>query len=63
MSEFISRKRFVEPKVIIEQYNLSPSKVYEMLKKKEFSEAVVTIGKNKRVDQDKFYEIITQIYR
>lgn len=59
-----SRRTFVKPKKIAEQYDIGKTKLYEMLKKPVFSEAVIKVGEDSiRVDQDKFYEILTQEYR
>ena len=58
-----TRRTFVKPSKIIEQYDMGKTKLYEMLKKPEFKEAIMKIGENSiRVDQDKFYEILEKLY-
>lgn len=59
-----TRRNFVKPIKIAEQYEIGKTKLYEMLKKPEFEEAVKRIGKNTiRVDQDKFYEVLEKLYQ
>lgn len=59
-----SRRNFIKPAKIAEQYDIGKTKLYEMLKNPVFSEAVIKVGEDSiRVDQDKFYEVLTQYYR
>ena len=59
-----TRRNFVKPIKIAEQYDISRPQVYKMLSLPIFAEAVIRIGdKGIRVDQDKFYEIREQYYR
>ena len=59
-----SRKNFIKPAKIAKQYDIGKTKLYEMLKNPVFSEAVIKVGEDSiRVDQDKFYEVLTQYYR
>ena len=59
-----SRRNFVEPKKIAEQYSISVKQVYKLLSLPVFAEAKKNIGTRCiRVDQDKFYEISEQYFR
>lgn len=59
-----TRRNFVKPAKIANQYDIGKTKLYEMLKNPVFSEAVIKVGESSiRVDQDKFYEVLTQYYR
>lgn len=58
-----TRRKFVKPIIIAEQYSIGKTKLYEMLKKPEFKESIIKTGENSiRVDQDKFYELLEKIY-
>lgn len=58
-----SRRNFVEPKAIAEQYNISVKQVYKLLTLPVFAEAKKKMGTRcTRVDQDKFYEISEQYF-
>lgn len=58
-----TRRNFVKPIKIAEQYDISKAQIYEILKNPIFADAVVKIGdKGIRVDQDKFYEIREKYY-
>lgn len=58
-----SRRNFVEPKTIAEQYNISVKQVYKLLSLPVFAEAKKKMGTRCiRVDQDKFYEISEQYF-
>ena len=59
-----SRRKFISVEKIAEQYDVTVQDIYKKLKLPIFQEAVINIGtRGKRVDQDKFYEILTQYYR
>lgn len=59
-----TRRNFVKPSKIAEQYEISRAQVYRLLSLPAFSEAVEKVGDNTiRVDQDKFYEIRKQYFR
>lgn len=59
-----SRRNFISVEKIASQYDVTVQDIYAKLKKPEFAEAVVRIGnRGVRVDQDKFFEILTQVYR
>lgn len=59
-----TRRNFVKPSKIAEQYDISRAQVYRLLSLPVFSEAVEKVGDNTiRVDQDKFYEIRKQYFR
>lgn len=58
-----TRRNFVKPGVIAEQYQIKKTKVYELLKMSEFRPAIKKISdRTIRVDQDKFYEILEELY-
>ena len=58
-----TRRKFVKPIVISEQYDIGKTKLYSMFKMSEFQEAIIKTGEHSiRVDQDKFYEILEKIY-
>ncbi len=58
-----TRRKFVRPIVIAEQYDIGKTKLYEMLKRPEFKEAIFRTGENSiRIDQDKFYEILEKLF-
>jgi len=58
-----SRRNFVKPKVIQEQYQISKTQVYKILKMPEFEECIKKVGEGCiRIDQDKFYEISEQVF-
>lgn len=59
-----TRKNFVKPNKIAEQYDISKAQIYKILSLPVFADAIIKIGdKGIRVDQDKFYEIREQYYR
>lgn len=59
-----SRRIFVEPKKIAEQYDISPKQVYKLLSLPVFAETKIKVGKRcTRVDQDRFFEIAEQYFR
>lgn len=59
-----ARKKYVTVKDFMEQYSLSKSQAYSMLKQPEFAEAIIKTGsKTIRLDLDRAFEIMTQIYR
>lgn len=59
-----TRRTFVKPSKIAEQYDISKAQIYKILAMPVFAEAVIKIGdKGIRVDQDKFYEIREQYFR
>lgn len=58
------KKKFCNCRKIAEQYDVTVQDIYKKLKLPIFQEAVINIGtRGKRVDQDKFYEILTQYYK
>lgn len=59
-----TRRNFVKPIKIAEQYDISKAQAYRLLSLPVFSEAIEKVGdKTIRVDQDKFYEIRKQYFR
>lgn len=59
-----SRRNFISVKKLAEQYDVTRQDIYAKLKLPEFAETIVKIGdRGIRVDQDKYYEILTQVYR
>lgn len=59
-----TRRNFVKPSKIAEQYDISKAQIYKILALPVFEDAIIKIGdKGIRVDQDKFYEIREQYYR
>ena len=59
-----TRRNFVKPSKIAEQYDISKAQVYRLLAMPIFAEAIEKVGeKTIRVDQDKFYEIREQYFR
>lgn len=59
-----TRRAFVKPSKIAEQYDISKAQIYKILALPVFEDAIIKIGdKGIRVDQDKFYEIREQYYR
>lgn len=59
-----SRRKFVEPKTIAEQYSISVKQVYKLLSLPVFDEAKIKVGpRGIRVDQDRFYEISEQYFK
>ena len=58
-----ARKKYITPKQFFEQYSLSRSKGYKILAMPEMQEAIIRTGtKNKKVDLDKAFEIMQQIF-
>lgn len=59
-----TRRNFVKPSKIAEQYDISRAQIYKILSLPVFADAIIKIGdKGIRVDQDKFYEIREQYFR
>lgn len=59
-----TRRNFVEPKKIAEQYDISVKQVYKLLSLPIFDEAKKKVGTRcTRVDQDMFYEISEKYFR
>lgn len=59
-----ARAKYVTPKEFKEQYSLSKTQAYDILKKPEMQEAVIKVGeKSKRINLDLAFEIMQQIYR
>lgn len=59
-----SRRRYVKPKTIMEQYEISKPQVYKILRMPEFQDCIKKVGsKTIRIDQDKFFEISEQVFR
>lgn len=54
-----TRRSFVKPIKLAEQYDMSKAQIYKLLSLPVFAETIIRIGsKTIRVDQDKFYEIL-----
>lgn len=59
-----SRTKYISPKKICEQYEISKAQIYRLLKLPVFKDCFIKTGeKSIRINQDKFYEILTQYYR
>lgn len=58
-----ARKKYITVKEFQNQYSLSKSQAYKILAKPELQEAVVKTGaRSKKVDLDKAFEIMQQIF-
>lgn len=58
-----SRRKYVSAKEFANQYSLSKSQAYNILKKPEMKEAIIRTGKKSiRIDIDLAFEIMQQIY-
>lgn len=58
-----ARKKYVTPKVFKEQYSLSTAQTYRLLALPEMQEAIIKTGKKgKKVDIDRAFEIMQQLY-
>ena len=59
-----TRRNFVKPSKIAEQYDISVKQVYKLLSLPIFTETIEKAGTRCiRVDQDRFYEIRKQYFR
>lgn len=59
-----SRKSFVSPKKLAEQYDVSDKQIYKLLAMPIFAKAIKRLGtRTIRVDQDLFAEINDQYFR
>lgn len=59
-----ARKKYVTVKDFYEQFKMSKTQAYAMLQRPEFDEVKIKVGaKAIRIDLDKAFEIMTQIYR
>lgn len=59
-----ARKKYVTVKDFKDQYKLSKTQAYTILGRPEFQEAKIKVGEKAiRVDIDKAFEIMQQIYR
>lgn len=59
-----ARKKYVTVKDFKEQYNLSKTQAYTILSRPEFEEAKIKVGsKAIRIDLDRAFEIMQQIFR
>lgn len=58
-----ARKKYVTVKEFQEQYSLSQAQAYKILSLPELQEAVIKTGpKNKKVNLDRAFEIMQQIF-
>ncbi len=58
-----SRKTYISVKDFANQYHLSKSQAYNILKRPEMREAIIKTGKKSiRIDIDLAFEIMQQIY-
>lgn len=58
-----ARAKYVTPKEFAEQYSLSKPQMYRILDRPEMQEAVIKVGeKGKRVNLDKAFEIMCQMF-
>lgn len=65
-TNMLSKKRvkYATAKELAEELNTSLMQIYRIFKRPEMQVAIVKIGdKAVRVDKEKFYEILRQIYR
>lgn len=58
----LTRRKFVRPKDIAEQYSISIEQVYKLINLPMFKEAVFRVGRAITIDQDMFYEINRQYF-
>ena len=59
-----ARKKYVKPRQFAAQYDISKSQLYRILNMQEFQEAIIKVGeKTKRIDIDKAFEIMQQVFR
>jgi hypothetical protein len=59
-----ARKKYVTVKDFYEQYKISKTQAYSILSRPEFDEVKIKVGaKGIRIDLDKAFEIMQQIYR
>lgn len=59
-----ARKKYVTVKEFQKQYSLSKTQAYTMLQRPEFEETKIKVGtKAIRIDLDRAFEIMSQIYR
>ena len=59
-----ARAKYITPKQFQEQYSLSKSQTYKILAMPEMEEALIKTGvKNIRVNLDRAFEIMQQIFR
>lgn len=59
-----ARKKYVTVKDFKEQYNLSKTQAYAILSRPEFEEAKIKVGiRAIRIDLDRAFEIMQQIFR
>jgi len=59
-----TRRKFSTVKELAEELNTSVQQIYRILKHPAMAESQIKIGKaGVRIDKDKFYQILEQIYR
>ena len=59
-----ARAKYITPKQFQDQYSLSKSQTYKILAMPEMEEAIIKTGtKNIRVNLDRAFEIMQQIFR
>ena len=59
-----ARKKYVKPRQFAEQYDISKSQLYRILNMQEFQEAIIKVGaKTKRINVDRAFEIMQQVFR
>lgn len=59
-----ARKKYVTAKEFAEQYSLSKAQTYKILSMPEMEEAVIKVGTaGKRIELDRAFEIMQQIFR
>lgn len=59
-----TRTKYVTVKELAEELNCTVHQIYKIIKRPEMKEAVKKIGTaGVRIDKEKFYEILEQIYR
>ena len=59
-----TRRKFIPVKELAEELNVCVQQIYKILKRNEMEDAVKKIGTaGIRVDKEKFYTILEQIYR
>ena len=59
-----TRTKFTTVKELAEELSTSVQQIYKILKRKEMQEAIKKIGTaGVRIDKEKFYTVLDQIYR
>lgn len=59
-----ARRKYVSVEKFMEQYDLSKSQAYRLLKRPEMQESIIKVGEKAiRVDLDRAFEIMQEIFK